>query len=56
MLNLHGISQRFIDGIVGDEVTNEAYFTRHYRGPTWPGFARYEKCKKTHEITLLVVA
>jgi hypothetical protein len=37
MLHMHGISRRAFDEIVCDEVTSEAYFTRHYRGPTWPG-------------------
>lgn len=37
MLDLHGISQRAFDDIVGYEVTSRAVFERRYRHPEWPG-------------------
>lgn len=37
MLDLHGISRRSFDDIVGYEVTSEALYNKRYRWPTWPG-------------------
>lgn len=37
MLDLHGISRAAFDLVVAEEVTSEAYYSRHYRGLEYPG-------------------